>query len=105
MASMAVTLVMQPEIILLDEPSTGLDPYNRRRIINVLNSLKETKIIASHDLDMILETCDRVILLDGSKIVADGKPDIILSDKILLEKSHLELPFCRQEVRVYNNIK
>lgn len=102
MVCMAVTIAMNPDIVLLDEPTIALDPYNRRRLINVLNELKETKLIASHDLDMILETCERVILIDGTRIVADGKAEDILSNKSLLEKSHLELPFCMQGVRVYN---
>lgn len=104
MVCMAVTIAMNPDIILLDEPTIALDPYNRRRLINVLNELNETKLIASHDLDMILETCERVILIDGTRIVADGKAEDILSNKSLLEKSHLELPFCMQGVRVYNKV-
>lgn len=94
MAAIATILAMEPKIMLMDEPSASLDPKNRRQIINILNTLPMTKIIASHDLDMILETCDRVILLDHGTIAADGAADTILRDKELLEAHDLELPFC-----------
>lgn len=96
MAAIATTLVMEPEIILMDEPSTALDPVNRRTVINTINTLPQTKLIASHDLDMILDTCDRVILLSQGKIAADGDAEAILSDKSLLEANRMELPFCLQ---------
>ena len=96
MAAIATILAMQPEVILMDEPSTALDPVNRRTVINTVNSLKQTKLIASHDLDMILDTCDRVILLSRGKIAADGDAEKILSDKALLEANRMELPFCLQ---------
>lgn len=94
MAAIATILAMQPKAMLMDEPSTALDPQNRRTLINTLNRLQVTKIIASHDLDLILDTCDRVLLLSDGKIVADGKADEILRDKALLEDNHLELPLC-----------
>lgn len=94
MAAIATILAMQPKAMLMDEPSTALDPQNRRTLINTLNSLQVTKIIASHDLDLILDTCDRVLLLSDGKIAADGKADEILRDKALLEGNHLELPLC-----------
>ena len=94
MAAIATILAMKPEMMLMDEPSASLDPKNRRRLIQLLRKLPETKIIASHDLDMILETCDRVILLDHGKIVADGPAQELLRDQELLEAHDLELPFC-----------
>ncbi|MDO4490018.1 MAG: energy-coupling factor ABC transporter ATP-binding protein [Lachnospiraceae bacterium] len=94
MACIAVVMAMKPEIILLDEPSITLDPYNRRTLINNLNEMSETKLIASHDLDMIYETCERVILMDKTGIRADGSAEEILKDQELLESCHLELPFC-----------
>lgn len=96
MAAIATILAMDPEVILMDEPSTALDPVNRRAVINTVNSLPQTKLIASHDLDMILDTCDRVILLSHGKIAADGDAGIILSDKALLEANRMELPFSLQ---------
>ena len=94
MAAIATILAMEPKAILMDEPSTALDPCNRRTVINAVNKLKMTKLIASHDLDMILDTCDRVLLLSGGRLIADGKADTILRDKALLEANRMELPFC-----------
>lgn len=99
MACIATILAMRPQIVLMDEPSITLDPYNRRNLINNLNELIETKLIASHDLDMILETCDRVILMDKTGVRADGMAEEILSDKELLEECHMELPLCMQTIR------
>lgn len=92
LASIAVVLAMTPEMMLLDEPTNGLDPYNRRKVINILKELPQTKLIASHDLDLIYDTCDRVLVLSDGKIMAEGGTDDILKNKELLEKYHLELP-------------
>ena len=96
MAAIATILAMEPEMILMDEPSTALDPVNRRTVINTINRLPQTKLIASHDLDMILDTCQRVIFLSHGAIVADGDAETILRDKELLEANRMELPFCLQ---------
>ena len=96
MAAIATILTMEPETILMDEPSTALDPVNRRTVINTINTLPQTKLIASHDLDMILDTCQRVILLSHGKIAADGPAERILRDQALLEANRMELPFCLQ---------
>ena len=96
MAAIATILAMEPEMILMDEPSTALDPVNRRTVINTINRLSQTKLIASHDLDMILDTCQRVILLSHGTIIADGDAETILRDKVLLETNRMELPFCLQ---------
>ena len=96
MAAIATILAMEPEMILMDEPSTALDPVNRRTVINTISRLPQTKLIASHDLDMILDTCQRVILLSHGSIVADGDAEAILRDKMLLEANRMELPFCLQ---------
>lgn len=96
MACIAVILAMKPDVILMDEPSIALDPYNRRTLIRLLNQMQETKLIASHDLDMILETCGRVILLGPEGIRADGPAEEILRDQELLESCRLELPYCLQ---------
>ena len=96
MAAIATILAMDPEAILMDEPSTALDPVNRRTVINTINRLPQTKLIASHDLDMILDTCQRVIVLSHGKIVADGEAETLLRDQQLLEANRLELPLCLQ---------
>ena len=94
MAAIATVLTMEPEVLLMDEPSAALDPYNRRMVINTIRALPKTKIITSHDLDMILDTCDRVILLSDGRIAADGPAETILTDRALLEANRMELPFC-----------
>lgn len=96
MAAIATVLAMEPEMILMDEPSTALDPFNRRTVIRTIQSLTQTKLIASHDLDMILETCDRVVLLSHGKVAADGDCGTILRDRALLEQNRMELPLCMQ---------
>lgn len=97
MVSIATILSMTPDIILMDEPSIALDPRNRRQLIRILNSFDHLKIIASHDLDMILETCKRTILMSDGQIICDGMTEEILTDRALLERHGLELPFCLQE--------
>ena len=96
MAAIATILAMEPEVILMDEPSTALDPVNRRTVIRTINALPQTKLIASHDLDLILETCTQVILLSHGRIAAMGDTETILRDKQLLEDNRMELPFCLQ---------
>ena len=94
MAAIATVLAMEPEVLLMDEPTTALDPYNRRMVINTILSLPNTKLITSHDLDMILDTCQRVILLSRGRVVADGEAEVILRDRALLEANRMELPLC-----------
>ena len=94
MAAIATMLAMEPKAILMDEPSSALDPYNRRLVINTIRALPQTKLITSHDLDMILDTCQRVILLDRGQIAADGPAEQLLRDRTLLEAHRMELPFC-----------
>ena len=94
MAAIATILAMQPKLLLMDEPSTALDPRNRRTLIGVLRARPEGKLIASHDLDLILETCRRVLLISGGRLAADGPAQTILRDRTLLEENGLELPFC-----------
>ena len=92
LASIATILSTEPDVILMDEPSVALDPKNRRNLINILNRLNQAKIIASHDLNMIMDTCERTILLSDGKVIKDGNTKEILLDKELMEESGLELP-------------
>ncbi len=92
LASIATILTLEPEIILLDEPSIALDPRNRRRLIGILNELPCGKLIASHDLDMIMDTCERTVLLSRGQIAFDGPTEEIMRNKQLLEECNLELP-------------
>ena len=92
LASIATILAMKPDIIIMDEPSIALDPRNRRNLIDILNKVKALKIITSHDLDFVMDTCERTVLLDDGRIIADGATDVILRDKELLTSHSLELP-------------
>ena len=94
MAAIAAILAMMPDMLFMDEPSTALDPRNRRTLINVLRARPETKLIASHDLDLVLETCRRVLLIADGALAADGPAQELLRDKALLEANGLELPLC-----------
>ncbi len=92
MAAIATVLAMEPSALLMDEPTSALDPKNRRMIIQIINDLKQTCIITSHDLDMIMDTCSRVILIDEGRIIKDGPAVEILRDRKLLEAHGMELP-------------
>ena len=92
LVSIATVLSMTPDIILMDEPTIALDPKNRRNLIGLLNGFPQLKIIASHDLDFIWDTCQRTILLADGKIIKDGGTEAILQDERLLEEYGLELP-------------
>lgn len=94
LASIATILSMEPEVIVLDEPENSLDPANRRRLISILKELPGTKIIASHDLDFIWETTDRVLLLGDKKVAAYDGVKEILKDEYLLNRYSLEVPGC-----------
>lgn len=90
--SLATVLSMQPEILILDEPTSNLDPRARRHLIELLENLSLTKIVAGHDLELILEICQRVILLDKGRIVTNGETKKVLSDKSIMEYHGLEVP-------------
>lgn len=98
--AIATILVMEPSVVLFDEPSSFLDPKTRRRLIVLLRGLKVTKLIATHDLDMALELCDRIIVLKEGKIYAQGRAKEILTNQKLLEEAGLELPFCLQRIEL-----
>jgi cobalt/nickel transport system ATP-binding protein len=91
-AALAGVLAMRPEVLLLDEPSMYLDPRGRRELIRLLNGLAVTKVIASHDLMLIGETCQRVLVLDRGKLAAEGPTRAILNDAVLMEAHGLEVP-------------
>lgn len=94
---LAGVLAMQPRLIIFDEPSAGLDLRNRRRLLNLLQGLEQTLLIASHDLELLLEACTRVILLDQGRVVADGPIRTIMGNAELMlahgqEKPHSLYP-------------
>jgi cobalt/nickel transport system ATP-binding protein len=91
-AAIASVLSMQPDVLIMDEPTSALDPKSRRRVIGLLKSFEHTKIITSHDLDMVLETCKRIIVIKKGEIAADGTTAEILTNSELLDSCGLELP-------------
>jgi len=104
-AAIASVLSMRPDVLLLDEPTSGLDPKSRRRLINILKGFSHTKLITSHDLDMVLETCDRIIVLKDGEVAANGATTEILSNRELMEKCGLEIPLSLQKCPVCGAIK
>lgn len=104
-ASIACVLSMQPDVLIMDEPTAALDPKARRRVIGLLNSFTHTKIITSHDLDLIMETCQRVIVLKNGKIAADGPTSEIITNKDLLDSCGLELPLSIQSCPICGKSK
>jgi cobalt/nickel transport system ATP-binding protein len=90
--ALAGVLAMRPGILLLDEPSMFLDARGRRELISLLHDLPGTRILAAHDLEMILETCSRVLLLDHGRLIADGPARDLLADDALLTTHGLEVP-------------
>ena len=92
-AALAGVLAMKPEVLLLDEPSMFLDPRGRRELIHLLQALAITKIIASHDLDLILDVCQRVLVLDQGRLVAEGLTRTLLADTSLMTTHGLEVPY------------
>ncbi len=90
--AIATVLSMRPGILVLDEPTSGLDPRSRRQLIALLHGFHHTRIITSHDLDMVLELCERTIVLHEGMVMADGPTREIFRDEALLAACHLEKP-------------
>lgn len=90
--AIAGVLAMEPQILMFDEPSAQLDPRSRRHLIQLLQSLPETQLIATHDLDLALEICDRTVVLSQGRVVYDGQTEQVLSNIDFLEQHALELP-------------
>jgi len=94
--AIAAVMAMAPDILAMDEPAANLDPRSRRSLISLLRTFKHSRIIASHDLDLILDVCGRCIVIGDGVVVADGPAGEILSDRALLEENSLELPLSLQ---------
>ncbi|WP_005036706.1 energy-coupling factor ABC transporter ATP-binding protein [Holophaga foetida] len=95
-AAIATVLSMSPDVLVMDEPSAGLDPRSRRQLIGLLKDFQHTKLIATHDLDLVLDLCDRTLVMHQGKLMADGPTREIFADAALLEACHLEKPFSMQ---------
>ncbi len=92
-AALAGVLAMRPAVLLLDEPTMFLDPRGRRELIELLRDLPGTKLIATHDLDLVLDLCPRVLVLDGGRLAADGPAAELLADADLMGRHGLEVPY------------
>jgi len=92
MVSIASVLAMRPRLVIHDEPSANLDIRSRRRLIRLMQASKETLLIASHDLELVLEVCTRVVLMDGGRIIVDGDPRQVMGDDRLMETHGQEKP-------------
>ena len=90
--AVATVLAMDPQILVLDEPSAGLDPRGRRQLIELLRALDLTMLVSTHDMRLVAELFPRTIVMDKGKIVADDETEVILADGALLERHGLERP-------------
>ncbi len=90
--ALAAVLVMEPAVLALDEPSSNLDPRNRRHLIELVSSLPASLLVATHDLELVLAVCPRAVLMDRGRIWADGETRAILGDAELMEQHGLEVP-------------
>jgi cobalt/nickel transport system ATP-binding protein len=90
--AIAGVIAMQPEVMLMDEPTSDLDPRGRRELQAILAGLPITRLVSSHNLEFVLETCDRVLLLDDGRLCADGPARRVLADSALMHQHGLEVP-------------
>lgn len=90
--AIAGVLAMQPQVLVLDEPTAQLDPRSRRQLIQLLQCLPLTQLIATHDLDMALELCNRTVILSQGQVVYDGPTTSVMNNRVFLEQHALEMP-------------
>ena len=94
--AIATVLAMSPDILVLDEPTSGLDPFARRQLMALLKDFRHTRIIASHDLDLVMDLCERTVVLHNGRVAADGETRELFRDDALLAQCRLEKPFSMQ---------
>jgi cobalt/nickel transport system ATP-binding protein len=94
--AIATVLAMEPRLLVMDEPTAGLDPWARRQVMGLLKGFPQTRIIASHDLDMVAEVCSRVLVLADGLLAADGPAAAVFGDRELLARCRLEPPLGMQ---------
>ena len=90
---LAGVLACEPSILVLDEPTSNLDPRARRHLLEILKAFSGTQIIATHDLEFVLDLCQRVLVLDGGKLQADGPVEAVLANAGLMDRHGLEVPW------------
>jgi energy-coupling factor transporter ATP-binding protein EcfA2 len=90
--AIATVLSMQPEVLVLDELTGGLDPRSRCTLIHLLNELPLTMLVSTHDMLLVREIFPRMIILDEGRVVADGLTDVLMDDTVLLEAHGLARP-------------
>ena len=90
--AIATVLAMEPTVLVMDEPTSNLDPRARRQIIDLIRRFSHTTLIATHDMEMVLDLCDRTIVMKEGRIVADGSTRHVFGDLALLEECGLEQP-------------
>ncbi|MBI4870809.1 MAG: ATP-binding cassette domain-containing protein [Candidatus Riflebacteria bacterium] len=90
--ALATVLACEPSVLALDEPTAELDPKHRRALIRWLQACSRTLLVASHDLEMVLEVCDRCLILEAGRLRADGPTRVLLGDAALMEETGLEVP-------------
>ncbi|HEX2925931.1 MAG TPA: ABC transporter ATP-binding protein [Ruminiclostridium sp.] len=105
LAAIAAVISMKPDILIMDEPTASLDPKARRKVMNILKGFSHTKIITSHDLDMIMDMCARTIVLKNGRVAADGPTTEILGNSVLMDQCGLEIPLAMQNCPVCRNAK
>ncbi|MGK7911251.1 MAG: energy-coupling factor ABC transporter ATP-binding protein [Synechococcus sp.] len=101
MVAIASILAMQPKLTIFDEPSANLDCRSRRRLIHFLQEMSHTILLASHDLELVLEVCDRVVILDGGQVVADGPVRQVMANRDIMEYHGLECPHSLTHTHTY----
>ena len=94
--AIATVLAMSPDILVLDEPTSGLDPFARRQLMALLKDFRHTRIIASHDLDLVMDLCERTVVLHDGRVAADGETRELFRDDALLAQCRLEKPLSMQ---------
>jgi energy-coupling factor transporter ATP-binding protein EcfA2 len=92
LVSLAGALVTEPDLLVMDEPTAFLDPYARRQLLETLAALHQTRVVLTHDLELVVELCSLVYLLDGGALVAEGAPSAVLGDEALMRGHRLERP-------------
>ncbi len=100
---LAGILACEPKVLVLDEPTSGLDPRGRRQLKELLRTIQATKIIATHDLELVTELCERTLVLDEGKIIADGPTVSILSNEELMLAHGLEKPHLLKHIHPHDH--